>query len=244
MSGFLTLDMGNSGLKAAIFIEDQITGRERFGMSSAIESIANLLENYRPEGISACSVVPGWTCAFMDEMNRRGIRDFLMVQPGIEYPFTVRVENPSAVGSDRLCAASGAVSLGIEEAVIVDVGTAVTVDVLSLSGFEGGAIFPGRDALIRSLRDSTAALPRLEWQGDRFSLPGKSTSKAIRAGICLGLAGAVSGLVKSSMDWFESAPPVLITGGGAGTLEEYLEFPFLRCPDLVFRGLHLLYITR
>lgn len=244
MSGLLTLDMGNSGLKAAVFKEDRITSRERFGRSPYAESLEGLLKRHRPDGISVCSVVPEWSGVFIEEMKRRGVRDYLMAGPDTEYPFKVNVENPSAVGTDRLCAAAGALSLGVEEAVVVDIGTAVTVDTLSSRGFEGGAIFPGPRALIRSLGENTSALPQLEWTEGPLFLPGKSTFEAVRAGVGLGLAAAVSGLVKRSVKSFDKAVPVLLTGGGAGIIEEYLDLPFRPCPDLVFRGLRLLYFKR
>src|SRR6185295_3956598 len=110
------------------------------------------------------------------------------------------VEEPARVGIDRLLAALAANHLRRPEraAIVADLGTAITVDLLSENGtFEGGAILPGIGMSSRALAEQTDALPRVAIepsQGTPTSL-GKSTEAAIRSGLYWGTIGAMSELI-------------------------------------------------
>ncbi len=119
--------------------------------------------------------------------------------PGIE----LRIDHPETCGRDRLYAALGAVE-GVPEAddpddpdglVVIDAGTAVTVDAVSLTplAFLGGAIAPGPGTLAASLSRAGARLPEFAVRPDVNAL-GRSTEEALRAGVVVGFRGAVRDL--------------------------------------------------
>src|SRR5207248_1220580 len=114
-----------------------------------------------------------------------------------QLPVETAVENPERVGLDRLLNAVAANSQRPRgsAALIVDVGSAVTVDwVDEAKAFRGGAIFPGIRLMAKSLHDYTAALPLVELQKRSPAMPGTSTVAAIEAGVYWAVVGAIRAL--------------------------------------------------
>jgi type III pantothenate kinase len=149
-----------------------------------------------------------------------------------------RCRTPETVGPDRLFAARGALSLVRRACLVVDAGTAVTVDVVldrgagsSAGAFLGGAIAPGPELLARSLAEGTAHLPRVEPAVGSPAL-GRDTNDALLAGVGVGFRGAVRELalrIASEAEVFAggSPPTVVLTGGARAHLLE---------PESVFAG--------
>ncbi len=240
MKRVLTLDKGNHSLKAALFDSGEIVKRWDGGSQDNGATIAEILGSCVPEGAALSSVVPGWALAVRRELASLGVENVLDAGAGARLPFDLLVDRPECIGPDRLCAACGAVAMGLSEAVIVDAGTAVTVDLLVSEGFLGGAIFPGLDLLLEILHTGTAALPRVEGDVKGVVPPGRDTKEAIIAGTVWGLIGAVRELVEKSRESLTPQAEVLVTGGGAGLVASHIEGAVRIEPDLVFLG--LLYI--
>lgn len=236
----LAVDIGNSAIKAALFVDGRIESRYIFSEPEDLSSIgtAGILKDCR---IAVCSVVPDELDAALAALGKSAAGEALIIDSSSPFPFAILVENPERTGVDRLCAACGAVSMGIGEAVIVDIGTAVTVDVLSSRGFEGGVIFPGPGTMIESLHLKTASLPVVDIGKDQWRLPGRSTSDAIRGGVYNGLVGAVNRLVGLSLSSLSEPGVVVLTGGGAELVADSLDFDYILCPDLLFSGLYMIY---
>jgi pantothenate kinase type III len=144
-----------------------------------------------------------------------------------DVPIPVRVDQPDRVGIDRLLAALAADRLREpgRAAIIVDLGTAITVDLLERDGgFAGGAILPGIGMAARALNEQTDALPRVTME--RLDHPpkplGKSTVPAIEAGIFWGTVGAISELVSRQSIGLAAPPDLFVTGGGAQQVTDLL----------------------
>ena len=157
----------------------------------------------------------------------------------------LRIRHPETVGADRLFAARGAVEHMGCDVIVVDVGTAMTVDaVLWADGqgsFLGGAIAPGPELLAKSL-DDAARLHRVVPKPGAPAL-GRDTLGALQAGVVVGLEGAALRLVQgvSSEAGIPSAP-VLLCGGALAFVDAALEEssrPVLRIPHLIAWGLAL-----
>jgi type III pantothenate kinase len=241
MSGVLVLDRGNYSLKGALIESGTIVKRWERRSIDERGAIGEILNSSSPEGVAFSSVVPRWTSSFIGELRKRGIEQVVEVSAGISLPFRLLVEEPEKVGPDRLSAAAGAVDIGKREAIIVDAGTAVTVDSLSSQGFMGGAIFPGIDLIVRSLHVGTAVLPLIGNDSETITLPGRNTEEAIKAGTVWGLIGAVKELVQQSRKSLSSSAAILVTGGGAGAIAPYLAESVSLEPDLIFNGMHHLF---
>jgi type III pantothenate kinase len=153
-------------------------------------------------------------------------------------PIPVRVAEPELVGADRLLGAWTARGLVEAPCIVVDVGTATTIDVVDAAGaFAGGAILPGPALGIRSLARGTALLPPvpLELPADAI---GEDTIGAIASGVILGHREAIGGLVRRMTDELGSGrrPTVVLTGGDSRVLGSP-DWADLTEPELLLRGL-------
>jgi type III pantothenate kinase len=137
-------------------------------------------------------------------------------------PLTIRLEQPEAVGIDRLLTAVAANhkrDLGTP-AVVVSAGTAVTVDWLDEQGaFRGGAILPGLHLMARALHEHTALLPLVEVPPAPPALPGLSTPTAVQAGVFYAVLGGIQALTRQFAPHGSPVPHVFLTGGDARLLD-------------------------
>ena len=153
-------------------------------------------------------------------------RDF---QCGVHNSYAI----PSQLGADRWAAAIAAWHLCREACVVVNAGTAVTVDALSAQGiFLGGLIIPGISLMRESLAKNTAAL-KLE-RGEFKPFPA-NTADAIESGVVQALCGAIEGMRSALRDG--KAPQCLLSGGSAKDLQPHLNPPAKVLDNLVLEGL-------
>jgi type III pantothenate kinase len=143
------------------------------------------------------------------------------------------VDTPETVGLDRLLNALAAKSRlpSGRPAVIVDAGSAVTVDLLNAEGeFAGGSIFPGLRLMAEALHDFTAQLPLVKATEHPTTVPARSTPTAIAAGIHWACVGGVVALIRELSMVAPSSEPfdVFVTGGDAAVI----------APDLTDRELY------
>jgi type III pantothenate kinase len=160
-----------------------------------------------------------------------------------DLPLEIHVEQPRRVGTDRLLAAVAVNRLRAANrpAIVVDAGTAITVDLVSATGaFEGGVILPGFRLIAKALAEGTDQLPQVDYDpvGELPPAVGKSTAAAIRSGLFWGQVGAVRELVRRIADELESPPQLFVAGGDAARLAAFL--PRTRVvPELVLAGIAL-----
>ncbi|HEY3393251.1 MAG TPA: type III pantothenate kinase [Lacipirellulaceae bacterium] len=164
-------------------------------------------------------------------------------------PMTIEVDFPERVGTDRLMAAIAANRLRRADraAIIIDLGTAIKVDVVTRAGaFAGGAILPGLAMSARALEEQTDTLPRVavdQWRAPPPAL-GKSTEPAIEAGLFWGAVGAIRELVEHYANEFGPSPDLFASGGAsqlvAGVLSQRHGLRVVHVPHLVLGGIALL----
>lgn len=161
----------------------------------------------------------------------------------LDLPLVVLLDEPHKVGIDRLAAAAAA-SLAKpagRAVVVVDCGTALTVDVVTADGrFLGGAILPGPALMARALAEGTSKLPSVAAlvDGRVPALPGRSTEEAIAAGIGHGIRGAVVRLVAEARLACGGDAATILTGGWADAVCDVLPDAIV-IPDLVLTGIAL-----
>ena len=236
----LLLDRGNHSLKAAVLDSGRLVERfmDRSDDNSAL--IDEIVSKYSPGGAAVSSVVQSWSESTLKLLDTIFPGRVVNAGDGVRLPFDLLVDNPGSLGPDRICAACGLFARGEKEGIIIDAGTAITVDLLTRDGFAGGAIFPGIDMALAALSENTSALPRLENRGTPARPPGSSTEDAIIRGVFWGTIGAVDRLVGLSAD-DPGDTGVFLTGGSAGIISAHLEAEHIVLPDLVFEGLALLF---
>ena len=165
-----------------------------------------------------------------------------------DIPMAIDVESPENTGVDRLLAGFSAQRYANERestsqpVIVIQAGTAVTVDFVDESGvFRGGSIMPGLGLSLQLLAAGTDLLP---WLGNhavdvRPTLPGKNTEQAISAGVNAALVGGASHLVERyrSESAFKSSIQVIVSGGDGSLLLPHVEKPAEFVEHLVLRGL-------
>jgi type III pantothenate kinase len=160
----------------------------------------------------------------VDWLRHQGDEVLVVDDPSL-LPLRVLVARPDHVGIDRLLdgvAANSRRSPG-RPAIVVDAGSAVTVDYLDESGaFTGGAIAPGMRLMAQALHAYTALLPLIELPREVPSLPGTATIPAMEAGIFWSVAGGVQALLREFTARSAQPPEVFLTGGDAPLLHTVL----------------------
>jgi type III pantothenate kinase len=159
----------------------------------------------------------------------------------IDLPVRVLTEQPGQTGADRVLNIAAAYEQMQKACVVVDAGTAITVDVCNEKGeFVGGAISPGLEMMLAALHEKTAGLPRVE-----AAVPvepfGRSTAEAMRHGVYHGVRGMVKELVENYATELGDWPEIIATGGDAPLLFEGWELIHAIAPDLTLYGIALAY---
>jgi type III pantothenate kinase len=204
-------------------------------------ALAALLAAHPTSGVALASVVPKATAALAPVLQASG-RDYHHLTAdsvrglGFDYP------TPAEVGQDRLADCVGAQLIVGAPAVIVGMGTATTVDILTERGYAGGIIAPGLGVMTRYLHERTALLPALD-PASLLGGPaiGKSTVDAMRAGCALGFAGMIGalldGVCAELVRQGSPMPRVVVTGGAAVYLPAAWRERVLHEPHLTLLGL-------
>jgi type III pantothenate kinase len=187
------------------------------------------------------SVVPSVT---------EGVADALLiatgttpVEIGAHSPLPIRldVEEPMTVGADRIVNTVAASRLFGVDTIVVDFGTATTLDCITKDGvFLGGIIAPGLRTSGENLIRRTAKLQPTELAPPARAI-GRRTEDCIRAGLVYGAADAVDGLVRRlKAEWpTRDVPKVIATGGYASLVAKYSAEIEEVHPDLTLRGLQI-----
>jgi len=249
----LTADLGNSRLKLCAWdlARGVVVARGAFDSAGgAGPAAARFARTHGPFRASALSSVAARELEVeVAEALRAAVGGPLSVAP--DCGLALEVREPARVGRDRLYAARGALEHACESdraagtgIVVLDAGTALTVDAVDAAGrgrFLGGAIAPGPALLARALAQHTARLPLVEPTAGAPAL-GRDTESAVRAGVVVGFRGAALELaVRVAEEAGFRAPVLVLTGGASGLLAELFDAPrfgrVLEDPDLVHRGL-------
>ena len=224
-----------------------------------------------PEAVMHCALdqlpdhLPAWLpahpCAwYVSSVNREaehGLRrwvgqhrsDRYVQLTATDVPLPIRVDFPDRVGMDRLAAAVAANALRSagQPVIVIDAGSAITVDVVSEQGeFLGGAILPGLMMSAEALAADTDLLPLVpaSYHDEPPEVLGKSTEAAMRSGLYWGTVGAVRELVTHLAQQLTAAPMLIVSGGTAALLENRLSGSCRHVPQLVLQGIALLAHSR
>lgn len=174
------------------------------------------------------------------EWLRRRAQQVTLLKSAAELPLQVALEHPDRAGIDRLLDAVAANTRREpgRPAVIVDAGSAVTVDWLDDSGiFRGGAILPGLRLMSQALNTYTALLPLISITVPMPPAPGESTRAAIEAGVYWSVVGGIVTLI-DKMATAAPKPQVFLTGGDAQVLDPALSDAIV-WPEMTLEGTRL-----
>jgi len=236
----LIIDEGNSRCKAYVFENNAIVARET-GSEISNELLTSLVSQHNVSKIISTS-------------TRRAEFELPTELPPISHvrfnaqtklPITIDYKTPETLGRDRIAAAVGARSLLPETNVlIIDMGTATTIDFIDNQGvYHGGIISPGATMRARAMNQFTGCLPLVDLPANA-ELTGKSTEEALQFGILNGIRFEIDGYISRYMHLYEGLQ-VIVTGGDA-ELIDHKRVSIIFEPDLVAIGLNgiLSYLNR
>lgn len=216
----LTVDIGNSSAKAAVFDGDNIVWRQRLETDFAAQ-LAELTEGLE---IDACAFSSVGTRPRVTADRLRLFAPHVLEVTGMTpTPLVCDYRTPETLGADRLAAAVGAAHCcPAKPLLIIDAGTCITYDFVSADGhYLGGNISPGLGMRLRVLHEQTAGLPLVEAKGET-PWAGSDTETAIRAGVIRGMDYEIKGYIRI----FKDAHPdgsVFVTGGNGHRFAQELE---------------------
>jgi len=243
---FLAIDIGNTRLKWAQYASPQPGAALLAHGAVFLETIDELADQHW-RGLSEPSSMLG--CVVAGEAVRRRVEEQLelwdieprwVVPSAHEAGVTNGYDHPARLGADRWVALIGARGhvLGrgaARPALIVMIGTAVTVDALDRSGrFLGGLILPGHGIMLRALESGTAGL-RVP-TGEVMPFP-SNTSDALTSGGTYAISGAIDRMRRHLAAHDGEEPQVIITGGAGWKVAPYVDVAHELVESLIFDGL-------
>jgi len=254
----LAVDIGNTNITLGLFRNGALaaTRRATTHTRSSADELEHLVDALLRlddasfadvSAISACSVVPALT-AGLEAVAARRERPLLVAAAGT-VPLAIRVERPAEVGADRLVNALAAARIHGTPAIVIDFGTATTLDCVAADGaYVGGAIAPGLELGLEALAARTAKLPRIELKAPDRAI-GRDTVSAMQSGTIFGYQALAAGLiVRVRRELAESAGVdprdvrVILTGGlSAAPWARAIEGVDAIDPDLTLKGLAILH---
>jgi type III pantothenate kinase len=192
-------------------------------------------------GLVLSSVVPKVTAALRAMTEKYFGFAALVIGPGVRTGMPIRYEDPKELGADRIADAIGAYDLYGGPTIVIDFGTATTVDAVSAAGeYLGGAIIPGIEVSLDALWSKAAGLRRVELTAPR-SVIGRSTPDSLRSGALWGFGAQVDGLCRRFMVELGGPATVVATGGLAPVIQPYSDMIEHLEPWLTLHGLRLVY---
>ncbi len=203
--GLLAIDIGNTNTVLGLYNNSELVATWRIrtiaGRTADEYSvlISNLMANdgYQLRDVNygaLASVVPPASDGLLGLFEIIGVQP-LVVGPGIRTGMPILYDDPREVGADRIVNAVAAYEAFGDACVVVDFGTATTWDVVSAAGeYVGGAIAPGIGISSEALYANAARLPRIDIMNPGQVI-GKTTVQSMQAGIVLGHADMVDGMI-------------------------------------------------
>jgi type III pantothenate kinase len=249
----LTLDVGNTNTKVALFAGEQMVAYFRIATNRQMSSdeygilLVNLFAHNgvsmkKVEGIIMSSVVP--TINFtLEHMCRNYFgMEPMTVNPGIKTGINIKYDNPRELGSDRIANAVAAYTLYGGPCIYIDFGTATTFGAVSAKGeFLGGAICPGLKLAAEALVEQASKLPRFELIKPETVI-NRTTVTNLQSGLVYGYVGQVTYLVRKFRE--ELGAPgarVIATGGLALLVADETDSIDVLDGLLTLKGLRLIY---
>ena len=241
----LTLDIGNTNIKSALFEGDNVS---EFIVHSSVNEALHYIGKINFNDVAICSVNHFFEEKILSYFSRTGILAY-RVNIHSKFNLSIRYETPNSLGTDRICSAVGALAIAIKENLLsenqylitVDFGTATTINIVSpAKDFIGGLIAPGIFTMLKSLNEKTVqlTLPTID---SYTGLIGNSTNSSIVSGIITSTSGMINETVNQLNHNSGILPLVFVTGGNARYILPHLKVKISFEEVLVLKGLKVIF---
>ena len=243
----LVLSVGNTRLAVGAFVGGSLEYVKRIphaqhtDWAETIAAAWAMVSDRENHAIAGASVNPLVMEQIEHAVERQTGSHVQWVGAEVDLPMKVRTDRPAETGVDRILNVAAAFEQMGKACVVVDAGSAITVDCCDDQGtFLGGAIAPGVSMQLDALKEKTARLPRVDLEPPAEPF-GRSTEEAIRHGVYYGIRGMVKELVENYATELGFWPDIIATGGDAPKLFEGWELVHAIAPDLTLYGVALAY---
>lgn len=248
----LAVDVGNTQTVLGLFEDGRLDGHWRVATDATLTAdelrvkIGGLLAL---DGIAwgdigrvvLSSVVPTLTGHYEEMALRATGVSPMVVGPGLKTGMPIKYDNPHEVGADRIVNGVAAFAEYGGPVIVIDFGTATTLDVIDAAGaYLGGAIAPGVETSAEALFSRAARLAKVDLEPPTKVI-GTNTRESVQAGLLLGEAAMVDGLVRRAWGELGAECTVVATGGLAERMSPLCETIGHVEPDLTLRGLIIIY---
>jgi type III pantothenate kinase len=241
----LAIDIGNTYINFGVFKAKGLA--RRFSIPTADYSIARLKDKLRRIKIDeciVCSVVPRLTRTMKNDSKRLLNKKPYVLGENINAPIRNLYRKPRQVGQDRLVNAYAGVRLYGAPLIVVDFGTALTLDAISRNReYLGGFILPGLNISLDALANRAALLPRIKLQSPREFI-GRDTKNSMLSGVIYGFAALTDDLSRRISRRIGRNAKVIGTGGNIDLIKKYCNRIDKIDRDLTLKGLNLLFRNR
>lgn len=238
----LCIDVGNTSAHLGLFENARLLRTRQLEtrtLESSLRPLMNL-PDWTADCFAYCSVVPEATRAVGSILSGNATHLCAETPSGLRITYP----NPKEIGEDRLANALGAQRLTDSSAIVIDMGTATTFDIVTPEeGYIGGIIAPGLSLMTRYLHEQTALLPMLqpgELIEPEFAI-GRSTEEAMTIGCTVGFSGMIAALLERVTESLRHRtrfwPTVFLTGGSAPFLNRGFFRHWRHEPSLTLLGL-------
>ena len=241
----LTLDIGNTNIKAGVFKGKDL---EYHFIFSNITKHKSSLKKHRISSIAISSVVPEKTKLIVKELSANYNFIPFIINNDCKFNLKIDYKTPETLGIDRICSAEGAFNLygnslmAGSYLLTIDFGTATTINIVKYPNiFAGGLIAPGVNTMFKSLTAQTSQLPDLTIDNYNFII-GDDTHSSIASGVINSAVGLIEKVV-SYINNLDDCSNLIIyaTGGMADKLQKFLSNKIIYDEFLVLRGIRSLY---
>ena len=248
----LAVDIGNTNVVLGCMEDDKILFLERMATDRRATDMEYLVRirsvlKYRGidlaklEGAIICSVVPIVTMNIRPAVEQLIGKQAVVVGPGLKTGLRINIDNPGALGADRVADAVAAVNLYPVPLITIDMGTATTVGVVDETRtFIGGMIVPGVMVSLNALAGGTAQLPHISLDPPKHAI-GRNTVECMQNGIIYHNAAGVDGMIDRIEQQLGKKCTVVITGGLSTVIAPHCKHEMIHDPELLLKGLMILY---
>jgi type III pantothenate kinase len=246
----LCIDIGNTNTVLATFDGEKLVHSWRIKTDSRSTAdelglmFRGLLAGDAVEitGVAACSTVPSVLRSLRTMLSRYyEAIPTLVVEPGVRTGVQLAIDNPKEVGADRVVNTLAAHTLYGGPAIVVDIGTTTTFDVISAKGeFLGGAFTPGIEISFDALAERAAQLRKVEPAQPRSAI-GKNTVECLQSGMYFGYAGLIDRIVEKMTEELGPVRAVISTGGLAPLVINECRTITHHEPMITLMGLRMVY---
>lgn len=242
----LCVDVGNTSIKCGVYDNEHqidfflLNTNKNLTSFEYQKSLEPFLNKHKLEGGIISSVVPTLTEIIKIALTSFINGEVLILNKNLKTKIPIKIDNPSELGSDLLAGAVGAIKKYEYPIVIVDLGTASKIFVVSKEKyFIGGVIYIGLETSMKSLVSNTAQLLEVPFEKNKAVI-GKNTKTCIQSGIINGQIYQIREFIKDFEEELGYKLKKVITGGCSKFIKDYLDDFYIE-PYLVLDGLNEIY---